>query len=285
MKAYLECYPCFISQALKTARLLSKDDKDIKRILDAVCSSLPKISFEATPAEIGREVYRIISEISGIHDPYREIKKNCIRKALELYPYLKEKVKEADDPLLAAVRVAIAGNVIDFGANRDFELEKDVEQILHQPFAVNHYSEFKKGLEKAGEILFIADNAGETVFDRVLIEEFKKPVVYAVREKPVINDAVEEDAVASGLDKISRIVSSGVDAPGTILNLCHSSFQELFFSADLVISKGQGNYEGLSGVERQVFFLLKAKCPVIADDISVPQGSILLIDSAKIKRK
>ncbi len=285
MKTYLECYSCFLAQTLKTARLLTSDEKKIKEILDAVCSSLPGISFEATPAEIGREVYKVISEVSRVSDPYQEIKKSCTRKALELYPYLKEKVKEADDPLLTAIRVAIAGNVIDFGANSEFDMEKDVEQILSQPFALNHYSEFRRAVKNAKEILYLADNAGETVFDRILIEELEKPIVYAVREKPVINDAVKEDAVAAGLDKECRIVSSGVDAPGTILNLCHDSFRDLFFLADLVISKGQGNYEGLSGVERQVFFLLKAKCQVIANDISVPQGSILLINSTKISGK
>ncbi|MFO7979221.1 MAG: ARMT1-like domain-containing protein [Candidatus Aminicenantes bacterium] len=279
MKAYLDCYPCFFIQTLRTMRLITSDEKEIWKALREVSSFLPQLSFDSTPPEIGREVYRIISEITGVEDPYKEIKKTCTQKALDLYPEVKEKVKKADNPLMAALRAAIAGNIIDFGANTEFDIEKDLEKIFVQDFAVNHFHEFKQMIRKADRIVYLADNAGETVFDRILIEELDVPVIYAVRDKPVINDAVKEDAVAAGLDRIAEIISSGSDAPGTVLNCCSKEFLDTFNKAPMIISKGQGNYEALSELKKPIFFLLKAKCPVIAEDIGVPEGSIILMES------
>lgn len=279
MKAYLDCYPCFFSQTLKTARMITQDDRKIRQILAEVSLRLPKISFEATPPEIGKHVYNIISEMTGVDDPYKEIKENCTQHALSLYPELKRWIASSEDRVMAAIRLSIAGNVIDFGANADFDLKKDIKTILSQEFAINHYLHFRENLNKARRILYVADNAGETVFDRLLIEELKKPVVYVVREGPIINDATREDAIRAGIDKVAEIISSGCDAPGTILRFCSEEFLDVYRSADLIISKGQGNYEGLSEDNKPIFFLLKAKCFVIARDIGVEQGSIVLMKS------
>jgi uncharacterized protein with ATP-grasp and redox domains len=276
MKIYLDCYPCFFQQALNVTRLINADEETTHKILLDVSALLPKIPAGATPPEIGREVYRIVSRLTGIIDPYREIKENCTQQALALFPGLKERVRLAEDPLRKAIRVAIAGNVIDFGSNMPFDLEKDIESILNQRFAIDHYESFKSALAEAKNVLFIADNAGETVFDRVLIEELGKPVTYVVRERPIINDALREDAIAAGIDKVADIISSGTDAPGNILHLCSDEFRRIYEAADFIISKGQGNYEGLSGENRPIFFLLKAKCHVIAKHIEVEQGSIVL---------
>lgn len=277
MKAYLDCYPCFFSQTLKTARMITADERKIHRILVEVSLTLPNLSFEATPPEIGKEVYRIISEMTGVNDPYDKIKENCTRQALSLYPELKRLIHASKDRFLTALKVAIAGNIIDFGANADFDLRKDVEKILSQNLAIDYSEELRLAVDKAQSILYVADNAGETVFDRLLIEEFRKPVVYVVREKPIINDAVRKDALAAGIDEVADIISSGTDAPGTILDLCSEQFLEVYRSSDLVISKGQGNYEGLSEESRPIYFLLKAKCPVIARDIGVEMGSIVVM--------
>lgn len=281
MKAYLDCYPCFFSQALKTSRMITQDERKIREILTEISLTLPKFSFEATPAEIGKEVYRIISEKTGVDDPYKAIKEDYTRQALLLYPQLKKLVNSSKDRLMTAIRLSIAGNVIDFGANADFNLKQDIKSILSQDFAINHYSEFYQALARVKKILYIADNAGETVFDRLLIKEIKKPVIYVVREKPIINDATWEDALRSGIDRVAEIISSGCDAPGIVLRLCSKEFLEVYYSADLIISKGQGNYEGLSDEDRSIFFLLKAKCPVIAHDIGVKEGSIILMKAKK----
>ena len=257
--------------------MMNVDEKKIQEILVAFGQYLPQIHAEAIPPEIGREAYRLISEKTGIPDLYAEIKKECTQKALSLYPQLKEQVASSEDPLLTAIRMAIAGNVIDFGANADFDLDKDLDVLLSQELAIDHYRAFCHVLKRIRKVLFIADNAGETVFDRLLIEELGKPVIYAVRENPIINDAIRQDALDAGIDGLAEIVSSGTDAPGTILSLCSEHFLKIFRSADLIISKGQGNYEGISEEARPAFFLLKAKCEVIARDIGVKKGSLILM--------
>ena len=281
MKSYLDCYPCFFTQAIRTSRMITSDEKKIWQILNEVSLFLPEIHFGATPPEIGREVYRIISKRTGIKDPYRKIKEKCTRQALSLYPELKKLINSSEDRLMTAIRISIAGNIIDFGANFDFDLKKDVGTILSQDFSINHYREFCEALDKARKILYLADNAGETVFDRFLIEEINKPVIYVVRAHPIINDATREDALLAGIDKVAEIVSSGCDAPGNILKFCSDEFLKVYRSADLIISKGQGNYEGLSDEDRPIFFLLKAKCHVIARDIGIDEGSIVLMKASK----
>jgi uncharacterized protein with ATP-grasp and redox domains len=275
MKTYLDCYPCFMDQALRAGRMATTDEKQIKDILDSVAALIRDFRMDQTPPEMGEAIYRTVKEITGNEDPYRELKKANIREALALYPRLKETVSDANDRLRTAIRLSIAGNVIDLGINREFDLEGDIRKILDQEFAVSHISEFRERLAMAGSVLYIGDNAGESVFDRILIEELGKQVTYVVREVPVINDVTMEDAVASGLDRVAELVSSGTTAPGTILSYCSGEFIDRFNSSDLVISKGQGNYEGLSASDRPVFFLLKAKCAIIADDLGVRKDDIV----------
>jgi uncharacterized protein with ATP-grasp and redox domains len=276
MKTYLDCIPCFFKQALFAARAALDDEKKIKQVLDRIGMLVSEIPLHSSPPETGREVYRTVREITGVDDPFAGLKAESIKKALALYPSLKEVVGVYGDPLETAVRLAVAGNIIDFGADPDFQLEQDIQEALQKEPVINHYEAFKNKLEGAREILYLADNAGETVFDKLLIKVMAKHVIYAVRDGPVINDATVEDAVKSGLDQVATVVSSGCDAPGTILNRCSEKFLDLFQRADLIISKGQGNYETLSGEQRPIFYLLKAKCPVVASDLGVKQGDTVI---------
>lgn len=281
MKTYLDCYPCFLTQALRTARMITDREEQIQAILAEVCTFLSNIRLGATPPEIGREVYRIVSARTGVDDPFQSVKSLCTRTAMASYPEFKRYVQKAHDPLRAAVRLAIAGNIIDFGTAAEFDLERDVRAILNQDMSIDDYDGFRRALDRAAQVLYLGDNAGETVFDRILIEELGKPVVYAVRESPVINDAVWEDAEAAGLNRLTEIVSSGCSAPGTIPRLCSPRFMKRLRAAKLIISKGQGNYEGLSEENLPIFFLLKAKCRVIAQDIGIEPGGIVLMASRK----
>ena len=276
MKTYLECIPCFMAQAYRAAKIATNDDAKIKSALDSVGDMIKTISMDSTPPETGNFIYQKIREVTLNNDPYKKIKKDNINEALALYPKLKQLVLWSDDPILTAIRIATAGNVIDLGVNKEFNIADDIQTILKQEFAIFDYDDFKHQLEKAKSILYIGDNAGESVFDRILIEEMAKPTTFVVREIPVINDCIKEDAVASGLDMVADIISSGSTAPATILSLCNKNFLEIFEKADLVISKGQGNYEGLSEVPRQVFYMLKAKCKVIARDLNVNENDIVL---------
>ena len=265
-----------MQQAFRGASIATGDDKKIKEVLNVVGEMIKSIPMENTPPETGNIIYQKISEITGVDDPYKKIKDDNIKEALSLYPELKKYIENSDDRLLAAIRIAIAGNVIDLGVNKEFNIVDDLKQILIQEFAVFDYEAFKNQLKNAKSVLYLGDNAGESVFDKLLIEELGKPVIYAVREIPVINDCVIDDAVASGIDEVAEIISSGSTAPATILDLCNDQFLELFKNADLIISKGQGNYEGLSQVDRSVFFMLKAKCRVIARNLNVLEGDIVL---------
>ncbi len=276
MRTYLDCLTCIVQQAIRTLQIHRKDEQWVKERMDEFFPLMRQVSLERTPPENSLMMYQYVAQVTGNPDLFKPMKEANTRKALELYPRLKKRVAASADPLLTAVRMAIAGNVIDYGANHAFELERDVEKVLQQEFARLDYREFRREVERARNILYIGDNAGETVFDRILIETIGRPTIYAVREKPIINDATLEDARAAELDKVARIVSSGSPVPGTPLSLCTPEFQELFRTADLVIAKGQGNYETLEDTGRPLFLLFKIKCQVIARHTGLPLGGIVL---------
>ena len=283
MKTYLDCIPCFFDQALRAGRIATDDDRLIKRLLDKLGAMIESIDLESTPPETGRLIYKAIKEITGNQDPFHRLKNESTQQALALYPSLKKIIEESDDSLMTAIRVAIAGNVIDYGVSPGFDMNLAVKRVFKKSFAICDYSHFKDYLARAKRILYIGDNAGETVFDRLLIEQMNKPVTYVVREVPVINDATIDDAVQAGIDTVATIVSSGTDAPGTILRFCSSEFKQLLDKSEFVIAKGQGNYEGLSRENHTVFYLLMVKCGIIADDIGVDKGDIVL--KAKIHER
>lgn len=276
MKTYLDCIPCFMHQTLRAGRLATTNEEKIKQLLDDTGDLIKQITMDKTPAEVGEVIYAKVREITGINDPYKEIKAKSIVDANAMLPTLNTILEKSENRLITAIRIAIAGNIIDFGMSKKFNLTEDVYRILEQDFAQFDFQEFHKELQKAKSILYIGDNAGESVFDKILIKEMDKKTIYAVREVPVINDVVVEDAIASGLADVAEIISSGSHAPGTILSTCSPEFNQLFKNTDLIISKGQGNYEGLSDEKRSIFFMLKAKCPVIANHIGVKENDIVL---------
>ncbi|MDP8257859.1 MAG: ARMT1-like domain-containing protein [Candidatus Aadella gelida] len=289
MKTYLECIPCFFRQALEAGIMAGADEIVRKKILDDVAFALPGFSLEASPPEMARIIHGIVKKHTGIEDPYKEIKRKSNITALGVYKRLKEKVKNSPDSLLGAIEVAIAGNIIDYGVKNTLNVDEEIDKILKdedkaikkEKDSCFEYKKFKDELEQASTIVYLGDNAGETVFDRVLMEEIKridenKNIYYVVKAKPIINDALAEDAKESGIDSCAEIISSGSDAPGTILSICDKGFIELYKQADMIISKGQGNFEALSEPGRSVFYLFMAKCSVIAKDVGCEIGDIIL---------
>ena len=290
MKTYLECISCFFKQALEAARMAGADNKTQKSILDEVAKVIPNIKLSSTPPEMGKTIHDIVKKITGQKDPYKELKEKATEQTLKIYPELRKKVESADDRLLMAVELAIAGNIIDYGTKNSLDVEKELTKILgaeqrvikEEKKSIFNFKSFKNAVKKAKDILYIGDNVGETVFDCVLLQEIKriypeKEIVYAVREKPIINDALKNDAVKAGIDNFAKIMSSGSEVPGTIIPLCSKPFIDIFKNFDLVISKGQGNYETLSDEKRPVFFLFMAKCPVIARHVDCEVGEIVLV--------
>ncbi len=209
--------------------------------------------------------------------------------ALKLYPELKQEINNSEDRLLAAVKLSIIGNIIDYGAKNSLDVPKEIDSLFQGNFTSSNennsstfkYNQFKETLNKVDNIIYLADNAGEVVFDRLLIEELVeelgKQVIYVVRDKPIINDALMEDAIFCGIDKAAKVTSSGSDASGTILKYCSPEFMKLYQDVELIISKGQGNYEALSEENKSIFFLFKAKYPVITVDIGCKIGDMVLI--------
>ncbi|MFH1453656.1 MAG: ARMT1-like domain-containing protein [Armatimonadota bacterium] len=276
MRTCLDCIPCFFRQALEAARLAGAGKKMQKKVLDELADTLPGIPLDLTPPEIARIIYKLIGDVTGVRDPLRKIKDQSNKEAMKLYPSLKKKVNASKNKILTSIRLAIAGNIIDYGSQQKFNVEKEIKECLKKKFTIFDYDKFKKALKKTDTVLYLADNAGEIVFDRILIEALHKKVIFAVKEKPAINDAMKRDAYFCGLDKVSRVISSGSDAAGTILNLCSPEFLKIYKESKMIISKGQGNYEALAGEKKPVFFLIRIKCPVIAGHINCKVGDIVL---------
>ncbi len=277
MRTYFDCYPCFVRQAIGAARYTGADEERQFAILKGVLGLLQNLERDTNPAEIGYRVHRYVREQGAFEDPYGKVKAESTRQALHLYPQLKDLVAGSDDPLDMAVRLSIAGNIIDFAvSDRMANLDRAIANAINLPFVIDDLQKLRERLQKAGEVLFLADNAGETVFDRVLIEAIDVPVTYVVKGGPILNDATLDDAREAGLDTCATLVSNGSEAPGTILELCSPEFRRLFDLAPLVIAKGQGNYETLSDAGEKVFCLLQVKCPIIGADIGAPVGSLVV---------
>jgi uncharacterized protein with ATP-grasp and redox domains len=247
-----------------------------RQVVRATLSLLRELDAAQTPPEIGDRIHRLVREMVDHGDPYREVKERATAQALALYPDVKARCRSADDPLESAVRAAIAGNIIDFGPGNTYALRETLDRVFTTPFTIGDMAPLRAALARAESVLYLADNAGETVFDRLLIEALPVPVTYAVKGGPILNDATLADARAAGLDAVADLVTTGSDAPGTILRRCTPAFRRRFEEAGLILAKGQANYETLSPGDDRIFFLLQAKCPVIAGDIGVPVQSIIL---------
>ena len=274
MRTYLECIPCVIEQTIRIARQVTRDEKERELLLQEVGKTWGGISYNQTPPYLGREAHRVIRRVLDNRDPFLKLKREFNQVAKRLYPSLKEKVNGHPEKFARAVRLAIAGNVIDFGPGHHFELMKTIDEVLSKKPAVDHTESLEQDLNEASTVLYLGDNAGETFFDKILIEQMPGgEICYAVRGSPVINDATTEDAYYAGLDRVAKVVPNGSDAPGTILENCSERFRRVFERADLVIAKGHGNYETLNEVEgKKLYFLLMVKCKIIARDLGCSVG-------------
>lgn len=280
MRIYLDCISCFIRQSLDAARHATDDVNIHDKVVRGVLNLANNMDMNQSPPVIGQKIHRLIRELVGVDDPYHNVKQQFNNAALKLYSKMRHLTIESENPLEIAVRLAIAGNIIDFGVNstlQEAELEKTIEQCLSKKFSDMQLEAFRGAVNEAEDILYLADNAGEIVFDRLLIEQLPiEKITVAVKGSPVINDATMQDAVTAGLDKIVEVIDNGSDGPGTILESCCQSFRDRFNKTDLIIAKGQGNYESLSDIDKNIFFILKAKCPVIARDLDCEVGEMIL---------
>lgn len=277
MKAAPECIVCMYRQALNTARRVTDDERLQARVLAKIGET--PFELNQTPAALSKPAYTSVNSVLGVTDPYRDDKKATNEAALRILPSIRKMIAGSGDPLDAALHAAVAGNIIDMGIGSPFELETDIHRIMGEPFAINHLEKFRSELRASSRILYLGDNAGEIILDTLLVEHMislGKEVTFSVKSGPIINDATMEDAVTAGLPSIARVIETGSDDIGVHWDHVSSEFADAFASADLIISKGHGNFETCTGRPGNIFFLLKAKCSLVAAELGVPLGSIVL---------
>ena len=279
MKSTLACLPCFVSQGLNVARMATSDARVQEQILREVLRRASQSDLTQSPPVFGRSLHQWVRELTGQADPYLAVKQESNRLALALLPAWRERLRTAENPRQTAVKMAIAGNVIDYGIKGDLTAEQ-IPAALESSFAGTFYGEVEAlfaAAERATEILFLADNAGELVFDRLLLELLpREKITVVVKGGPAINDALRVDATEAGLDGLVAVTDTGCDGAGIELAACSPEFQQRFARADLIIAKGQANFESLDGGRKNIFFLFKVKCAVVAGHISQPVGTLVL---------
>ena len=228
--------------------------------------------------EITRNILNTIKHYSLISDPFEKEKQDSNRELLARYDEFKARIKDSADPFDTALRFAIAGNIIDFGPNHKFDVWETIEHVLGSTFTINDSAALKAEIEKANTILYLGDNCGEIVLDKLFLETINHPnVVFAVREKPILNDATKQEAIEVGIPEVARLISNGDDTPSTLLSRVSSEFLEVYQSADLIISKGMGNFEGLMDEkDARLFYLMMIKCPVIGQKVGAQKGDFVV---------
>lgn len=284
MKVYYECAPCFLRQAREALDMATSDDKLKMEIMEEITRCLgEKFQKGAVSNIIGTGIHRFIKKRTLNEDPYRIQREKCNQIAKQFLPAIR-KILKKDQSLKNYLKAAITGNIIDFGA---LGLETDIEALIietmQKDLAVDHSNLLEQELGKAKTVLYLADNIGEILFDKLLIEKIKEynvEVVMALKDKPILNDACVPDAIDIGLDEVAELTSIGTDSIGVIYKEFSPEFKNIFNNADLVIAKGLGNYEGLDEIDlnnKTVFSLLNAKCRPIALKIGVEVGDNVVL--------
>jgi damage-control phosphatase, subfamily I len=278
-------YRCFYCFTKAFGKLLEKENISIEaksNFTNDMIGLYQDTREKFSAPEFARELHRMLRIHTLNPDAYKEVKKENNDQAILMLPELEKILQSSEDPFDTALRLAIAGNIIDFAVSDNFNLEATINKSLNTEFAIEHTLQLKKAIKNAKTVLYLGDNAGEIVFDKLFIKTIMHSnLTYVVRGAPVINDATMEDAEYVGMQKLVNVISNGYDAPSTIVKKSNKQFQQHFKEADLIISKGQGNLEGLAPLnDDRIFFLLMVKCEVIADFLKVEKGSQVIYNQS-----
>ena len=313
MRAAADCLPCVLRQTLLAARRVTDDPWLHRKLLFAVMEHLPSVDFERTPAEISYSASRFASKYLGVADPFRADKALFTERMLAVENDMRREILGATDPLMAALRFALAGNMIDLGIFENGAVEEELARDAAElALGIDDYPALREALAGARSVLYLLDNAGEIVCDKLVIEQLaagnqplpnrqfgERPaagrrvpgitqpgaaITCVVRKSPIINDVTREDAETVGLARLGRIIDIGVDALGVPLSHCSAEFREIFDAADVVISKGQANFETLDEAEREIFHILRAKCDHIAGCLGVSRGAAVIVRTPRAGR-
>ncbi len=278
MKTHLECLPCTVNSYLRLADTGVIPEEKKEELMRQLLSFLSEADYKYSPPEMGAELHRMIRKSLQNPDPYLKIKKKYNQMMLDLYPSFTEMVEQSDTPFDTAMRLAIGGNVIDFGAKYQFDVMETIHSAMESELAIDDSAKLQHALGKAQSVLYIGDNCGEIVLDKIFLEHLDVPEkIFVVRGAPIINDITLDDASMVGMEKVARVVSTGDDSPGAVWERSSEEFRSLFNKADVVISKGQGNLEGL--IERKhknLYYLLVTKCELIAERIGTRKGGFVV---------
>ncbi|MBN1561903.1 DUF89 family protein [candidate division KSB1 bacterium] len=277
MNISLDCIPCILNSFLRLLNKQAIPQEQRQEAMRLLLAHLVQADYGQSPALLGREMHRLIRKILDDPDPYRDSKKAANRMMLQELENFRARINDAADPLQTALRLAIAGNVIDYGPQHQLDVWGTIERAAHTPLAVDDSEALRRELSASKQLLYIGDNCGEIVLDRLLLETIAHPnVFFAVRGGPAINDATLEDALAVGIDQFARVISTGDDAPGAVWETASPEFKDVLLASDVVIAKGQGNLEGLSDVDHNIYYLLVAKCELIAARVGAQRGDFIL---------
>lgn len=280
MRTFFDCIPCFLSQTLATLRKITDDEAIHEVVFRKVLGLISEINMSQSPPAMAQRIHRVIKYMTGNGDPFAQEKEQQNSFAMSLIPEIKKQHQHDPDLFANMLRLSIAGNIIDSGINDTIsrsEVLQSIDRSMRAPLKAKAVDALRNEAEQSNDILYLGDNAGEIVFDRLLIEQMPHDrITYVVRGEPIINDVTTADAREVGMYTLVDVIENGSDAPGTILEDCSHDFQKRFASSDLVIAKGQGNYETLSNINKKIFFLLQVKCPIVAKDIGYEVGSFVV---------
>jgi uncharacterized protein with ATP-grasp and redox domains len=277
-------YRCFFCLVKSFEKLLEKEAISVQAknlfTLDMINLFKTHQEKKSTP-DFARNLHWILKGYTNNPDPYKAEKRESNIQALKMLPEMEDIIRHSSDPFITALKLAIAGNVIDYAASQNFNLENTIGRSLKSGFAIDHSDQLRRAVNKADSILYLGDNAGEIVFDKLFIQTMNhKRITYAVRGMPVINDVTTEDADYIGMQEVAKVISNGYDAPSTIIDKSSEEFRSQFYSASLIIAKGQGNLEGLVHLnDKRIFFLLMVKCNVMAEFLNVEKDSFAVYNA------
>ena len=275
------CVACIFNQALRVCETLKVDATTTKAVLDAVGCMIPEWHFDETPPQVAARSYPKIAEILQTDDIYRHFKQEATEHAKAFLPLIQKRIDQSNDRFMAALKAAVAGNVIDLAAVASFDLEEEVNKVFDTPFAIDDSEGLRNALQNARTLLVVGDNAGEHLFDKAMMATFKQlypqlHIYYAVRGAPIINDVTMADASAAKIDEVAEIIDSGVDTPGLDLARINEEMRQIYENSDVVLAKGMGNYESLNDIStRSTWYLLKVKCDVVAASLKRRVGDIV----------
>ncbi|MBA4348233.1 MAG: hypothetical protein C0413_05235 [Clostridiales bacterium] len=288
MKLQPECVACMIAQVKTVTKLLGLSKFVCEAAMQDTQAYLARANYDGCTPESMGELWQMLQKHLGGNDPYAAIKSMCNQEALRMLPETREKIARAKDQFTVALKYAIAGNLIDYGLEHPVALEEQnaqIDAIASTAFSIDDSERLYVALSSAKTMLYLGDNAGEIVFDRLLIEQIRSmfplvDITYVVKGSHVLNDVTHIDADEVGMREVAHVIDNGDASPGTVLPRTSEAFQHAFAAADVILSKGQGNFESISGVEKKdLFFLFTAKCDTVCVEAGVPKLSIVCMEN------